>query len=100
LKKSDESEALARRIVDVFLSSETMADIVLLFRSNPRLIDSEDHIASRIGQNCDSVSRDLKKLAELGILHTEKIGKRTWFGFDGERDKRIQEIVKNYIRSV
>jgi len=88
-----------KRIIDVFLSSEAMADIVLLFRRNPMLIDSGDHIASRIGRKGECVERDLKKLAKLGVLDAQKIGKRTWFGFDAKRDRQIQEIIKNYIRS-
>ena len=89
----------ANRIIDVFLSSEAMADIVLLFRRNPMLIDYGDHIASRIGRHGESVKRDLKKLAKLGVLDAEKIGKKTWFGFDAKKDRQVQEIIKNYIRS-
>jgi predicted transcriptional regulator len=76
-----------------------MADIVLLFRRNPMLIDCADNIASRIGRKGESVERDLKKLARLGVLDAEKIGKKTWFGFDVKRDKEIQGVIKNYIRS-
>jgi predicted transcriptional regulator len=63
------------------------------------LIDNGDHIASRIGRRGESVERDLKKLAKLGVLEAEKIGKKTWFGFDAKKDRQIQEIIKNYIRS-
>lgn len=87
----------AKRIIEVFLSSETMADIVLLFRGNPRLIDYGDRIASRIGRNHESVVNDLGKLVELGVLNAEKIGKQTLYGFDAKKDKQIQEIIKNYI---
>ena len=74
-----------------------MADIVLLFRGNPRLIDYGDRIASRIGRNHESVVNDLRKLVELGLLNAEKIGKQTLYGFDAKKDKQIQEIIRNYI---
>ena len=99
MKKVDTSQLCAKGIIDVFLSSEAMADIVMLFRNNPMLIDYGDRIASRIGRNGESIGRDLRKLTKLGILGTEKIGKQTWFGFDAKRDRQIQEIIKNYIRS-
>jgi len=97
VKERDTMRVCAKGIIDVFLSSETMADIVLLFRGNPRLIEYGDRIASRIGRNHESVANDLRKLVELGILHAEKIGKQTLYGFDAERDKQIQEIIRNYI---
>ena len=93
------SQVCAKRIIDVFLSSEAMADIVLLFRGNPKLIAHEEHIASRIGKDVGSIERDLKKLTKLGILGAEKIGKKTWFGFDMRRDLQIQETIKDYILS-
>jgi len=99
MKKEDASQLSAKGIIDVFLSFEAIADIILLFRRNPTLVDSGDGIAARIGRNGKSIRRDLKKLTNLGILHMEKIGKQSWFGFDSKRDRQIQEIIKNYIRS-
>jgi DNA-binding transcriptional ArsR family regulator len=93
------SQVCAKRIIDVFLSSEAMADIVLLFRGNPTLIDHEEHIASIIGKDGMSIQGDLKKLTELGILEAERIGKKTWFGLDIKRDLQIQEMIKDYILS-
>jgi len=97
--KKETSQLFPKKIIDIFLSSEAMADIVLLFRRNPMLIDYADHIASRIGRKGECVERDLKKLAKLGVLDVQKIGKKTWFGFDVKRDRQVQEIIKNYIRS-
>jgi len=93
------SQSSANRIIGVFLSSEAMADIVLLFRRNPTLIDHEDHIASRIGRKGKSIEKDLKKLEKLRVLNAQKIGQKTWFGFDAKKDREIQEIIKDYIRS-
>ena len=97
--KEETSQLSPKRIIDVFLSSEAMADIILLFRRNPLLIDFGDHIASRIGRKGECVERDLKKLVKLGILDAEKIGEKTWFGFDAKRDRQVQEIIENFIRS-
>jgi hypothetical protein len=97
LKEEDALRVCSKKIIEVFLSSETMVDIILLFRSNPQLVDYGDRIASRIGRNHESVESDLEKLVKLGILNEEKIGKQTLFGFDAKRDREIQEIIRNYI---
>ena len=97
--KEETPQLSAKRIIDVFLSSEAMADIVLLFRRNPMLIDHGDHISSRIGRKGECVERDLNKLVKLGVLDAHKIGKKTWFGFDAKRDRQVQEVIENYIRS-
>jgi len=99
VNRKDPSELCANKIIHVFLSSEAMADIVLLFRRNPTLIDCGDHIASRIGRKGESVESDLKELVKLGVLAAQKIGKRTWFGLDVKKDRQIQEIIRNYIHS-
>ena len=75
-----------------------MADIVLLFRGNPQLIISEDHIASKVGKNPESIRNDLRRLVKLGILRIEKSGRQNWFGFDLEKDRKIQRIIEAYIR--
>jgi DNA-binding transcriptional ArsR family regulator len=98
LKQEGSLGSASKRIVDIFLSSETMADIVLLFRGNPQLIISEDHIASRVGKNLESIRNDLRKLVKLGILRIENSGGQNWFGFDVEKDRKIQRIIEAYIR--
>jgi DNA-binding transcriptional ArsR family regulator len=98
LKQKDDPGSASKRIVDIFLSSEIMADIVLLFRGNPQLIISEDHIASKVGKNPESIRNDLRKLVKLGILKIEKSGRQSWFGFDVEKDRKIQRIIEAYIR--
>lgn len=95
--EEDALQVCSKKIIKVLLSSETMVDIILLFRSNPRLIDYGDSIASRIGRDHESVGSDLEKLVKLGMLNEEKIGKQTLFGFDAKRDREIQEIISRYI---
>jgi hypothetical protein len=98
LKQKGKRGSLAKRIIEVFLSSEIMVDIVLLFRNNPRLIASEDHIASKLGKSAESIKDDLKQLVRLGILKIEKSGRQSWFGLDVEKDMQIQELIEAYIR--
>ncbi len=76
-----------------------MADIVLLFRGNPRLIINEEQIASRVGKDVELVKDDLRKLVKLGILNMEKGESQDWFGFDVKKDRKIQRIIETYIRN-
>ena len=89
----------AKKIIEVFLSSEIMADIVMLFRGNPQLIANGNHIAFRVGRNLESIEKDLKKLVKLGILRIEKSRRQNWFGLDAEKDKQIQRAIETYIRN-
>ncbi len=75
-----------------------MAHIVLLFRGNPQLIISENHIASKVGKNPESIRNDLRKLVKLGVLRIENIQKQNWFGFDVEKDEKIQRVIETYLR--
>ncbi len=75
-----------------------MADIVLFFRGNPQLIISEDRIASKVGKNPESIRNDLRRLVRLGVLRIEKSEKQNWFGYDREKDRKLQKIIEAYIR--
>jgi len=98
LKQKGNPGSASKRIVDIFLSSEIMADIVLLFRGNPQMIISEDHIASKVGKNPESIRNDLRKLVKLGVLKIERSERQNWFWFDMEKDRKIQRIIETYIR--
>ena len=87
----------AKTIIEMFLSSEIMADIVLFFRSNPQLIVNGNQIASKVGRNFKLIEGDLEKLVELGILRTEKSERQNWYAFDVERDWQIQRVIETYI---
>lgn len=98
MKQKEKAGLPAKKIIDVFLSSEIMTDIVMLFRGNPHLIVNGNHIASRVGRNLQSVEKDLKRLVKLGILRIERSGRQNWFGFDAEKDSQIQIAIETYIR--
>ena len=98
MKSHTGPKSRAEKLIETFLSSETIVDIVLLFRSHPELIATEELIASKIGQCSESINMELKRLAKLGTLRTERTGKQIWFGFDAKRDKQIQTTIENYLK--
>lgn len=84
-------------MLEELLSSEVRADLLLLFRKNPGLIDSLDAIARRIGRTANSISEDMKYLVQLGVIRSKQIGKTEVFLLDHARDKEVQEMIGKYL---
>jgi len=82
------------------LSSEVKGDLLILFHKNPGLIDTIDDVARRIGRTTSIVESDVKDLVDLGLLKTRRIGKSEVIFLDRVRDREIQVIVANHIRSL
>lgn len=89
-----------REILSRLLSSEVKGDLLVLFHKNPGLVDTMDGVARRIGRRANSIEADAKDLVDLGVLKTKRIGESEVILLDRARDKEIQEITSNYIKSL
>jgi predicted transcriptional regulator len=87
-------------IMEKLLSSEVKLEILILFHSNPGLIDKKEAIARRIGRNPASLEDALKDLVDLGVLIKKDWGKAEIFFFDQPRDSEIQRILSNRLLTV
>lgn len=87
-----------KEILDVLLSGAT-ADIVLLFRNKPELVLAQEGIAVKIGMKTESIDSDLRKLTNLGLLKSRKIGAQRWFCLNKKIDEQIQLQIREYISS-
>lgn len=85
-------------IYSKLLSSDTKADLLVLFHNNPGLIDSIEGVARRIGRTASEIEADVKDLIDLGLLAKERLGKLDVVSFDMTKDKQIQEIISNQIK--
>ena len=90
----------ASELMNRLLSSEVKGDLLILFHKNPGLIDTIDDVARRIGRTTSIVESDVKDLVDLGLLKTRRIGKSEVIFLDRVRDREIQVIVANHIRSL
>ena len=90
----------ASEIMDMMLSSEVKADLLVLFHKNPGLIDTIDNVARRIGRSGSAIEKDVKDLAELGILKVRPAGKFEAIYLDRERDSEIQNIIASYLKTL
>jgi predicted transcriptional regulator len=87
-------------VLGTLLSSTAMADVLLLFRRNPGLIDTVDGIARRVGSKSSAVSSEVSKLENLEILKKKTVGKAQVYFLDREKDAETQKQVAEYIMSV
>jgi predicted transcriptional regulator len=83
---------------DKLLSSDTKVDLLMLFHSNPGLVDSIEGVARRIGRTASEIEADVKDLIDLGVLVKERFGKLDAVSFDTNKDKQIQEIISNQLK--
>lgn len=75
------------------LSSDVTKELLVLFHSNPGLVDTLEGTARRIGRTRGSIEADVKDLVSLGLLRMEKIGGSEVVLFDRAKDQEIQEII-------
>jgi predicted transcriptional regulator len=90
----------AREVLDRMLSSSIKADLLILFHKNPGLVDVADGVARRIGRTAETIEADLKDLVDLGVLRMEQVGKLEVFLLDHARDKEMQSVIADHIRSL
>ena len=80
------------------LSSDTKADLLMLFHNNPGLTDTIEGVARRIGRTASEIEADVKDLVDLGVLVKERFGKLDVVSFDTNKDNQIQEIISNQLK--
>ncbi len=87
-------------ILSTLLASEVRGDLLILFHKNPRLIDTVDGIARRIGRTTISVISDVRELLQLGLLKQKRIGASEVVFLDRAKDREILELVANHLKTV
>lgn len=86
-------------LLNKLLSSEIRGDLLVLFHRNPGLIDTVEGVARRIGRAPSSVEADVQDFIGLGILRVRKIGESEVVSLNRSKDKEIQGIVADHIKS-
>jgi DNA-binding transcriptional ArsR family regulator len=93
MKTRSSGESLLQNL----LGSDGKAQLVVLFRRNPGLIDEIDAIALRVGKKKESVEADLMDLVEAGVVKRGQVGKVEVFSLDRKRDAEVQRAVGSYL---
>lgn len=95
------SSSSGNSLIERLLESETKAELLLLFRRNPGLVDEIGGIARLVGKrNAESIATELNDLVEIGVVHRRKVGKSDVFSLDLKRDTEVQAEVGNYLKGI
>jgi KaiC/GvpD/RAD55 family RecA-like ATPase len=75
------------------LGSDTRAELLTFFHSNPRTADSLEGLAGRVGRKPDEIEIDLAELVEIGLLREQKI-----YSLDPDRDVTLQREISDELK--
>jgi KaiC/GvpD/RAD55 family RecA-like ATPase len=75
------------------LGSDTRAELLTFFHSNPRTADSLEGLATRVGRNPSEIENDLTELVEIGLLREQKI-----YSLDPDRDATLQRDISDELK--
>ena len=92
-----QSSKTGHSVVERLLSSDVKAQLLVLFRRNPGLIDDVEGIARRVGRKSASIEADLKELAEIGVVEERRVGSTAVFSLNGKRDAEVQREVGIFV---
>jgi len=85
-------------LIDRLLSSDVKADLLALFHNSPRLTDTIDGLARRIGRAASEIEADVKELIDIGALSKKRTSRSEVIYFDRKNDMKIQQIVSNRLK--
>ena len=75
------------------LGSDTRAELLTFFHSNPRTADSLEGLAARVGRKPSEIENDLTELVEIGLLREQKI-----YSLDPDRDATLQREISDELK--
>lgn len=81
------------------LSSDLLADLLVLFRNNPGLVDTPDAIARRLGVSGGKLSTELAAMKRVGLLRQERVGAYDIVSFSRSKDATVAEFVGKRLAS-
>jgi DNA-binding transcriptional ArsR family regulator len=95
-----ENKSLGESLLQNLLSSDGKAQLLVLFRKNPGLIDEVEGIARRVGKKKEAVETDLKDLVEAGVVKEGRVGRVPIFSLDRKKDEEVQRAVGSYLMGI
>lgn len=87
--RSGERTKLFEKLID----SETKAELLILFHSNPTFVASLVDLADRLGRTPGEIRKDIDEFVKIGLLNENPV-----YSFDRERDKEIQRTISRQLQ--
>jgi KaiC/GvpD/RAD55 family RecA-like ATPase len=75
------------------LGSDTRAELLTFFHSNPRTADSLEALATRLGRKPSEIAEDVSELVEIGLLRERRI-----YSLDPDRDVTLQREISDELK--
>lgn len=75
------------------ISSDLLADTLVLFRDNPGLVDTSEAVARRLGVSPKKLAAETQAMKKVGVLREEKVGGFTIISFDAAADEDVSRYV-------
>jgi predicted transcriptional regulator len=95
-----EDNSTGESLLQNLIASDVKAQLLVLFRRNPGLIDEAEGIARRVGKRKESVEADLKDLVEIGVVQEKRIGPTAVFSLNAKKDAEVQREVGTYLMGI
>jgi predicted transcriptional regulator len=87
-------------LLQSLLGSDVKAQLLVLFRRNPGLIDEVEGIARRVGKRKESVEADLKALVEIGVVQEKQVGSTAVYSLNAKKNAEVQREVGTYLKGI
>ena len=93
------SKEALRRIMELWIDTESKVRVLVFFRENPGIIETAEGLARRLGSTRALVDSQLRDYAELGVLRTVHVDDRVVYVFDKARTRDLEEMVHETARA-
>jgi len=81
------------RLFERLINSETKAELLILFHTNPDLVVSLDELAERLGRLPGEIKKDVDEFVKIGLLNENPV-----YSFDRDRDREIQKRISRQLQ--
>jgi predicted transcriptional regulator len=86
-----------KELIGQLLESAVKAELLVLFRKNPGLIDTVEGIARRIGRTSKAIEKAIEDFTHMGLLQLKRYGESVAFSFNWEKDREIQDAILEWL---
>lgn len=83
-------------LFESLIGSETKAELLLLFRKNPKTICTLTSLAESIGKNPEEIQGDVAAFIKLGLLEEHAIEGKRILTFNQKKDVELQQVIASF----
>ena len=81
------------RLFEKLISTETKAELLILFHTYPHLVASLDELAGRLGRPSKEIRKDIDEFVRMGLINENPV-----YSFNRERDRELQNSISRQLQ--